>query len=63
MTKHVREHDGNVRTLIISEHQPIFVRALVEAAKNFAPGEFTLAGEFGIHDAFVEYATFSVFPC
>ena len=37
MTQYVREHDGDVRTLIISEHQPIFVRVLVEAAKNFAP--------------------------
>jgi hypothetical protein len=44
MLQQFREHDGDVRTLIICEHQPIFVRVMVEAAENLTPRKLALAG-------------------
>ena len=63
MPQQFREHNGDVRPLIIGEYQPIFVRALVEAAENFTPGKLALAGEFGTHNALVEYAALGVIAC
>ena len=60
MYQHFGEPHRNVRTLIVGEHQPVLVRSFVEAAEDFAPGEFALTGEFGIDDAFVERVALGV---